>query len=218
MLDKLTKEKMNKSANKDYYDKLRNDINNNILKNNYLIENNNIKINNTVITLDEFYDIFSYLLDINNYKDIYPNKEINVLHRQLIENIIKVIESECNLNNEIIPIILTNLLSKNIHNYEYINTTNFNIDNIKITDLYSFANNSTEIVNNNTAKWRKVLIPTEYLYSKIKEIVSKGMYYFKEDNFVLENIENTTSDFKISISINNIKSFLKDNLENIEIN
>lgn len=218
LLDKLTKQKIKIVTNKDYYDKLRKDINENIFKNNYTIDDNNIIINNIIIAIDEFYEIFSYLLDIKNYKDIYPNEEENKLHKQLISNIINIIESESTLNNEIIPIILTNLLSKNIPNYEFINTTNFNIDNIKITDLYSFANNSNKIVNNNTAKWRKILIPNEYLYNKIKEIVSKGMYYFKEDNFIIENIENTTSDFKVSISINNIKLFLKDNLEKLKTN
>ena len=216
VLDSLTKEKIKKVNNKDYYDKLRKEINDKILKSNYTIDNNNIKIDNTIITLDEFYDIFSYLLDINNYKDIYPNKEENNLHKELILNIINIIESKTHLNNEIIPIILTNLLPKNIPNYENINTTNFNIDNIKITDLYSFANNN--ITNNNTAKWQKILIPNEYLYKRIKEIVSKGMYYFNGDNFVLKNIENTSSDFKISISINNIKTFLKDNLEKLNTN
>lgn len=218
ILDNLTKEKMKKISNKEYYDKLRKEINENILKKEYIIDNDNLIINNTVISINEFYEIFSYLLDINNYNDIYPNNEENVLHKQLITKIIDIIESNSSLDNEIIPIILTNLLSKSIPNYEYINTTNFNIDNIKITDLYSFANNTNQIINNNTAKWQKILIPNEYLYNKIKEIVSKGMYYFKEDNFIIENIENTTSDFKISISINNIKLFLKDNLEKLTTN
>lgn len=218
ILDNLTKEKMKKISNKEYYDKLRKEINENILKKEYIIDNDNLIINNTVISINEFYEIFSYLLDINNYKDIYPNNEENVLHKQLITKIIDIIESNSSLDNEIIPIILTNLLSKSIPNYEYINTTNFNIDNIKITDLYSFANNTNQVINNNTAKWQKILIPNEYLYNKIKEIVSKGMYYFKEDNFIIENIENTTSDFKISISINNIKLFLKDNLEKLTTN
>lgn len=218
ILDNLTKEKIKKVSNKEYYDKLRKDINENIFKNEYTIDNDNLIINNTVISINEFYEIFSYLLDINNYKDIYPNKDENKLHKQLITKIIDIIESNSSLDNEIIPIILTNLLSKSIPNYEYINTTNFNIDNIKITDLYSFANNTNQEINNNTAKWQKILIPNEYLYNKIKEIVSKGMYYFKEDNFIIENIENTTSDFKISISINNIKTFLKDNLEKLTTN
>lgn len=218
ILDNLTKEKIKKVSNKEYYDKVRKDINENIFKNEYTIDNDNLLFNNTVISINEFYEIFSYLLDINNYKDIYPNKDENKLHKQLITKIIDIIESNSSLDNEIIPIILTNLLSKSIPNYEYINTTNFNIDNIKITDLYSFANNTNQEINNNTAKWQKILIPNEYLYNKIKEIVSKGMYYFKEDNFIIENIENTTSDFKISISINNIKTFLKDNLEKLTTN
>lgn len=218
ILDNLTKEKIKKVSNKEYYDKVRKDINENIFKNEYTIDNDNLLFNNTVISINEFYEIFSYLLDINNYKDIYPNKDENKLHKQLITKIIDIIESNSSLDNEIIPIILTNLLSKSIPNYEYINTANFNIDNIKITDLYSFANNTNQEINNNTAKWQKILIPNEYLYNKIKEIVSKGMYYFKEDNFIIENIENTTSDFKISISINNIKTFLKDNLEKLTTN
>ena len=210
ILDKLTKHKIQIISNKDYYDKIRKDINNNIFNNKYIINNNIITIDNTIITLDEFYEIFSYLLDINNYKNIYTKEEENILHNELITNIIDIINNEKEITKEIIPIILSNILYKNISNYEYINTKDFNIDNIKISDLYSFANN--KIINNNTAKWRKILIPNEYLYNKIKEIVPKGMYYFKDDNFIIDNKDN---DFKVSISINNIKTFLIDNIEKI---
>ena len=216
LLDKLTKVKMNLISNKPKYDNIRNELINNISKYNYYIKDNNITINNITISLTDFYEIFSYLLNIKNYKDTYPSQENNELHKQLIEKIINLINSKSNLNSEIIPIVLTNLLPKKIPNYETISTSNFSIDNIKITDLYSLANTNNNITNMNTAKWQKILIPNEYLYNKIKEIVSKGMYYFKEDNFIIENIENTTSDFKVSISINNIKSFLKDNLERLE--
>ena len=212
LLDKLTKQKIKIVNNKDYYDKIREEISNSVFKNNYEINNDTITINNMILNLEEFYNIFSYLLDINNYKDIYSKKEENELHSQLINNIINIINGKKEINNELIPMILTNILSKNIPNYESINTKNFNIDNIKITDLYSFVNNTS--INSNTAKWRKIIIPNEYLYNKIKEIVSKGMYYFKEDDFVIENKD---KDFKISISINNIKNFLKDNLERLTI-
>ena len=39
------------------------------------------------------------------------------------------------------------------------------------------------------------------------------MYYYKEDSFVLENIEDKTSDFRVSISIDKIKSLLQNILE-----
>ena len=39
------------------------------------------------------------------------------------------------------------------------------------------------------------------------------MYYFKENSFVLERIENNTSDFKVSITNEEIKEFIKNILE-----
>jgi len=40
-------------------------------------------------------------------------------------------------------------------------------------------------------------------------MIKKGMYYFKEDTFILENIEDKTSDFRVSIKIDKIKELLK---------
>ena len=92
--------------------------------------------------------------------------------------------------------------------------TAIKIDNIKITDLYSFASTNKELENNKLARWNKVIIPNEYLYSKIKDLIQKGMYYYNENNFTLENIDNRTSDFKISINIDKIPTFLNDLITN----
>ena len=53
------------------------------------------------------------------------------------------------------------------------------------------------------------------MYQKIKQIATKGMYYIDGDKFILENIEKNSNDFKISITINNMKEFLKLNLSNL---
>ncbi len=207
ILDKLTKEKIKIVSNKDYYNEIKSDIKNN----NYTINNDGIIINNKIINIDELYDMFSYLLDINNYKNIYPNEEKNELHNNLIQNIIDVTKDVKEIENEKIPMILTHILTKEIKNYETINTEHFIIENIKITDLYSFAGNN-EL--NNTAKWQKINIPNEFLYKKLQEAILTGMYYFKDNNFIIESIENNISNFKTCIEIKEIINFIKENLEN----
>ena len=67
--------------------------------------------------------------------------------------------------------------------------------------------------NNRFAKWNKIIIPNDYLYPRIKELIQKGMYYYEENLLTLENVEHNSSDFKISITIDNIISFLNDLLK-----
>ena len=210
LLDKLTKEKIAKVSNSSYYNKIRKEITDKISKINYSMDNDIITINNNIISIDEFYCIFSYLLDIKNYSNIYTDNDKNKQRNELITNIINIINKNEKINDEIIPIVLTHILTKQITNYQNINTHNFIIENIKITDLYSFANNKSN--KTNTAKWQKIQIPNEFLYKKIKEGIFHGMYYVKENNFI---IENNISSFKTSIDIKNIKEFLKENLKNI---
>ena len=210
LLDKLTKEKIKRISNNDYYNQIRESLANETNKN-YVVNNETIIINNNIISLSEFYEIFSYLLDIENYKDTYTDKKKNELHKQLINNIINIINNKNELNNEKIPMILTYILTKQITNYETVNTEDFMIENIKITDLYSFANNNQ--TNTNTAKWQKIQIPNEFLYKKLKESIFSGMYYIKDNNFI---IENNISSFKTSIEITKINNFLKENLKRID--
>ena len=218
LIDKLTKEKIIYIRNKEKYDDIRKKITNLSFVDKYVIDGNriNIYINDSEsinILLSDFYSIFDYLLNINNYKEIFLNNNKNN-HSEIISKLIDTINDDLKIDNKLlIPIILYKIFNININNIENINTSNFKIDNIKITDLYSFANNN--LYNMNTAKWKKVAIPNNYLYKKIKEIVSKGMYYFNNDLFILENIENNISDFKISISVNDMQMFLKDNLLHI---
>lgn len=224
LIDKLTKEKMKKIEKKETHDVLRKKIKESLFISDYYIDKDmlyiekNEKNDSIQILLSEFYEIFEYLLNIDTYKKIFPNNNSSVMHLTLIGDIIKKILTKETIDNEIIPIVLTYLITKNIPNYENIDTSNFNINNIKITDLYSFAENNDQIENQNTARWKKILIPNEYLYKKIKEIAIKGMYYFQEDKFILENIENATSDFKISIEIDKMLEFLKENLQNLSKN
>ena len=111
--------------------------------------------------------------------------------------------------------MLTSILTLNQDHTLDLDTSEFNIENIKITELYSLASKTqnSEETNEKTTKWRNISIPNNYLIDKLKEMIKKGMYYYKEDTFVLENIENKTSDFKVSIKLDKIKYFLKSILE-----
>ena len=209
IIDKLTKIKIHKVENKEYHDKLRKEILNNIFITNHYILDNDLYIGeNITLSLDEFYQIFDYLLDINNYKDLYHNEEDNKERLNLITNIINNINT-LSLDNYI-PVVLTSLFTKDNIDYIDIDTSKFNIDNIKISELYSLANNNITD-NNKIAKWKKVLIPNDYLYQKIKEMVNKGMYYFKNNIFIMEEV----NDFKISITKNDLINFLKENLNKV---
>lgn len=209
LIDKLTKEKMLYTRNKDNFDNIRNIINTLEYIEDYKIDNNNIdiKVNDNSgdinITLDDFYLIFDYLLNINYYKNI------NINQKELIKELIDNLRNNEKLNERLlIPIVFNTIINKSIPNYESISTNKFKIDNIKITDLYTFGNNNTSEFN---VKCNKIGIPNSYLYDKIKYIVNRGIYYYNEDTFVLEN----TSDFKISVNKSDVLEFLKDNLLNM---
>ena len=212
---------MKKILHKEYDDNLRKNIINNIFNSIYYIEDNSlyIEIENKglfVVELSEFYQIFDYLLNIDNYSKVFLDNSANRSHALIIASIIKNILSQETINKDcLIPVILTTILSQSIPNYSNIDTSNFTIENIKITELYSLAGLNKPTDANKTAKWNKILIPNEYLYRKIKELSIKGMYYYQDDRFILENIENNTSDFKISINIEKMKEFLKSNLNNL---
>ena len=214
LIDSLTKEKILRINHKDNYEKVREEIININLNSPYTIENNMLLFqkDNLKIPLEDFYIVFSYLLNIDNYQKKYPSDQINDSYLKLVNNLIRLVtKRKLPSNDTIIPITITYLLTQNI-NYQELDTSKFNILNIKITDLYSFAKKES---NNKTAKWKNISIPNEYLYNKIKEISSKGMYYFENDNFIIENIIKNNNDFKISINITDIKEFLIQSLNTI---
>ena len=167
--------------------------------------------------------MFSYLLNPDNYTKTYTNKTNQKSHDSIINNIIKLLivndKKKEELDKILVPILLTYILSLDINHCYNIDTSDFNIENIKITELYSLAAQvQSEEVNEKTTKWRNISIPNEYLLDKLKTMIKKGMYYFNDDTFILENIENKTSDFKISTKTEQIKQFLKNILEiNVEI-
>jgi len=169
-----------------------------------------------VITIKDFIEMFNYLLNQDNYKKTYKNKSNQKTHDLIVSNIIKILLdnkiTKEELNKILIPILLTYILSLNMKKYKNIDTSEFNIENIKINELYSLASQQTE-TNDKTTKWRNISIPNEYLLDKLREMIRMGMYYHKDDTFFLEHVENNTSDFKISIKIEQIKQFLKTILE-----
>ena len=216
LIDKLTKEKISYHNNKDMYDNLRKNIIANIFNNEYyIVDNNTLCIkdpngNDIVVSLDIFYKIFDYLLDIDNYPQTLLNNEANRLHTILTANMIKVLtEKNIPSPNELIPIILTNIINKGITNPDTLDFSHFNIENIKITDLYSLAGSSKTYQNDKAAKWRNITIPNNYLYERIMNIIKEGTYYFKDDIFYLEKVNKSVSDFRISISTDNLLAFLK---------
>ena len=214
LIDKLTKIKIYKIDKLEEHNNIRKNIISNMKNNNYYLEDNNLIINDNInINIDKFYEIFDYLLDINQYQNVFLTNKANTSHKETIKNIIELLKNNNENNKNIIPIILNYLISLNNTNYEEIDTSKFKIDNIKISDLYSFANTNNEVDDTKVAKWRKVIIPNNYLYNKIKDIVNKGMYYFDNDNFILENIDKSISDFKVSINTNDMINFIKENIE-----
>jgi len=219
LIDKVTKDKMNKEYSKEERNKRRIELVKLLPTSNYYIDNDKIFIQNNdsyeEITIKEFIDMFSYLLNQDNYNKLYSNKSNQISHELIIANIIKFLiikdKKTEDIDKILIPLILTYTLSLNMNNELDIDTSEFNIENIKITELYSLASKTptNEEINSKTTKWRNISIPNEYLLEKIREMIKKGMYYYKEDTFVLENIQNKTSDFKISIKIEKMKEFLK---------
>ena len=209
LIDKLTKEKINYHDNKDMYDNLRTKIISHIFSNNYNIIDNNTLVLNTpdnndiVISLDIFYKVFDYLLDIDNYQET-----LNSNHTTLINDIINILTTKTINKETLIPIILTNIINKNIPNPDILDFSKFNINNIKITDLYSIAGNNQNYLNEKSAKWNKIYIPNSYLHQRIKEIIKVGTYYFKDNIFYIEELNN----FKISINTDNMLDFLKNYL------
>ena len=220
LIDKVTKNKMDKEDHKAEINEQRNELKELLFNKPYYIKDNKFIIDTKEYTINEFTDIFNYLLNPDNYLKIYKNKLNQKNREQIISNITKILISN-DINYEeiskiLIPIILTYTLSLDIKNKEELDTSEFNIENIKINELYSLASKvqDTTEENNRTTKWRNIIIPNEYLLEKINNIVRKGMYYYKDDNFILEYLENNTSDFKVSIKIDKLKEMLKNILEN----
>lgn len=217
IIDVLTKEKIKRIDNKVMYDNLRNSVINNIFNNNYHIMDNTLYINteNTddiVISLDIFYEVFDYLLDVYNYPQLFNNVTINRNHTILVGDIIKFLSNGYIDNiNTLIPIALTHTFMKNDINSE-LDMSKFKIDNIKITDLYKLAEENKELDPLKCAMWRKIVIPNSYLLNRVNEIIKKGTYYFQDDTFIMEDIVNKVSDFKISINKNDILTLIKTEL------
>lgn len=218
IIDDFTKRKRKREEMEVKYLVERQELSLNIIKNDSYIENNTIYIKNVdkEIKIDEFKEMYEYLLDIDNYEQIFVENKSNRERIILISEIISYLKSSNrDINKVIVPLTLTYLLSQNIEDIENIRTSSFNINNIKITDLYSFASNK-QLDDGKHAKWNKIVIPNEYLIPKIRELVSHGMFYSSDDMYVFENVDNNVSDFKISIVFNQIIDFLRDILNNIK--
>jgi len=228
LIDNLTKNKMNKEDLLAKYHNIIERLYKMIPLSNYYLENDTIYFEHKYqeekiqLPINDFKIFFDYLLDIDSYKPLFTKSTINKYHLETISEIIKTILvkdiTKEKLDKAIIPMTLVTLNQNEISNTENINTSNFNIENIKITELYSLA---AQLQNNpqtqtNTAKWKNVSIPNTYLFEKINQIIGKGTFYFKDNLFILENIDKTTNDFKLNIEISKIYDFLKETLYNLD--
>ncbi len=208
-IDRVTKREMEVSENLEDISNKRNNIINLIKNNPFDIVNNKLIIEDYDIELDDFYLLFDYLLNTNNYADLYKSVNSNENRKYIIEKIISCINHQISETEKIIiPVALTCLL--NSFDCYTINTSDFEIENIKISDLYSLANQ--KCIDKNTSKWKNIAIPNTYLFDKMKEIICNGMYYYKDKKFVLELVSNKISDFKVSIDIDKMKLFLKNTI------
>lgn len=215
-IDKVTKMEIKNTMMMDERNELRERVLELIIKNVYQVDEQMICIkgidNEVKITIDDFLDIFNYLLNINNYDNIYKLNSSNDSHREIIKEIIKVIRkenSEEDRQKVVIPMALTYMLPKLD---KKIKTSDFTIENIKISDLYSMAKNNNE-EDEDSPRWKNVKISNDYLFKKLGEMINRGMYYYQDDKFILELVDNKISDFKVSIEIDKMINFLNDNLE-----
>jgi len=94
-IDKITKIEISRNYKIDERNELREKILELILKNDYKVDNNIISINDgdevVSILVDDFFDIFGYLLNINNYEYIYKSDNSNNSHMEIIKEIIEII-------------------------------------------------------------------------------------------------------------------------------
>lgn len=205
-IDRITKKEIEKEDNFSIFNEEREFIINNIF-NGYTIKDNIITISNKEYQKERFLDIFDYLLVIDNYPNIYKSISSNTSRKELIQAIIKLIKNKStdeSLLKVLIPTLLIHLLP-NINNNS--NTDNFVIENIKIKDLYSLKENISNINSKN------IKVPNEYLFTKLKEIMVQGMFYFKDNRFIMELVQNKVSDFKVSIDILELKKIIINNLK-----
>ena len=204
-IDRITKKEIEKEDNVSISNEEREIIINNIF-NGYTVKDNIITISNKEYQKERLLDIFDYLLVINNYPSIYKSVSSNTSRKELIQAIIKSIKNKFtdeSFLKVLIPTLLIQLLP-NISNNS--NTDSFVIENIKIKDLYSLKENTNNINSKN------IKVPNEYLFTKIKEIMENGMFYYKDNKFIMELVKNKVSDFKVSIDILELKEFIMNNM------
>ena len=218
LIDTETKEKMRRQNQKSHYDKLRNKLTTMLPISRYQVNEGTLTITNAEdhleVSLKDFYQVFEYLLNIDNYPQPLLDNHANRHHTIMVANILKFLTTKDikEIDQIKIPLILSYLVAIDSDDINEIDTSKFKIANIKISDLYALAKENNNVNPERTPSWRKISIPNTYLYQKIKEITLKGTYYIEDDNFIFENIAENISDFKISISLSDMTNFLKDNL------
>lgn len=224
LIDSVTLYKKNKEYTKEERNQKRKNLLQLLPMSHYYIANGTIYIQNNEnceeLTIKEFTEMFNYLLNPDNYYQIYQDKANHKSRELIIANLIKLIivndKKPEELNKVIIPIILTYILQTNLTEQVELDTSKFNIDNFLFSEVYSLAAKEINLdkSSTNVPQWKNIKIPNEYLLNKLQEIIKRGMYYFKNEMFVLEHIDKNVNDFKVSISKDDLKNILKVILEN----
>lgn len=231
LIDSVTLYKNNKEYTKEDRNQKRNRLLNLLPLANYYIDNEMIYIKNDntyeILSITEFLDMFSYLLNPDNYLPIYQNKTNHKSHELLIANIIKLLlvneKKREELNKVILPLTLTYILQTNITEQLELDTSKFNIDNFLFSELYSLAAKDTKtkenltqttelnnkISNENTPRWNNIKIPNEYLLDKLQIMIKNGMYYIQDGRIIFEHVKKNINDFKVSITLEDMSDILK---------
>ncbi len=163
-----------------------------------------IIFNDEEVSIDEFKNLFNYLLNIDNYEFDYKSSKIKNLQLNIVKDIIdniNTLELDINkISKVIIPLLLNT--SNNIN--ESVDSSGFKIDNISINDLLKNKNNELkENLAKVSFKGNNIALSNEYLFNKIIKIFNLGKYYFSEDKFILDD-----KDFKCSILISKMVDYL----------
>ena len=165
-------------------------------------------IDNIMLTIEEFKEIFSYLLNIDNFESKYNNSKLKnaqlIVYMDIISNITNKTISSKRISKVLIQLLLQELNKLEICIDENLDGSNFIIENMQLRDLPK-----QEIINEKSPKviiYNKLIhLSNEYIINKILSLFKEGNYYFVEDMFVIGKEE---KDVKTKIPISKIISYL----------
>lgn len=175
---------------------------------NIYVKEDYVIIGSITLTIEEFKEIFSYLLNIDNFESKYNDPKLKnaqlCIYMDIISNINNKTISSKRISKILIQLLLQELSKLEIYTDENTDSSHFIIENIKLNDLSKEEipnDKSSKIIINN----KNIYISNEYLINKILSLFKEGKYYFMEDMFVIDGDKN---DFKGKIPISQMISYL----------